>query len=169
MENYIVINGKRIDLTKEQIEALGLKIEKKSDFNKVEKWDTFYSIYHTGTVNITTEDDYLGCRRLYQTGNYCTNKDLMTERAKEEVLSRLLWRFSMENGGKEIDWSDNKQWKYFIYLDKATGKWEITGRTHAKAISEIHFINSEIAQKALDEIVIPFYKGELEVCKIWKQ
>ena len=65
MENYIVINGKRIDLTKEQIEALGLKIEKKSDFNKVEKWDTFYSIYHTGTVNITTEDDYLGCRRLY--------------------------------------------------------------------------------------------------------
>ena len=168
MENYIVINGKRIDLTKEQIEALGLKIEKKSDFNKVEKWDTFYSIYHTGTVNITTEDGYLGCRRLYQTGNYCTNENLMIERAKEEVLSRLLWRFSMENGSNEIDWTDFTQYKYFIYQDKTTGKWHVTGRTYAKAISEIHFINREIAQKALDEIVIPFYKGELEVCKIWE-
>lgn len=169
MENYIVINGKRIDLTKEQIEKLELDVKKKSDFNKVEQWGAFYSICSTGTIKVMTEDNYVGCKLLHYVGNYCTNENLMIERAKEEVLSRLLWRFSMENGGNEIDWTDFTQYKYFIYQDKTTGKWHITGRTYAKAISEIHFINREIAQKALDEIVIPFYKGELEVCKIWEQ
>lgn len=32
MENYIVINGKKAELTKEQLEALGIEIEKKDPF-----------------------------------------------------------------------------------------------------------------------------------------
>ena len=31
-ENYIMLNGKRVDLTEEQLEKLGLKVEKKDCF-----------------------------------------------------------------------------------------------------------------------------------------
>lgn len=169
MENYLVINGKRVDLTEEQIEKLGLKVKKKSYFNRVKKSDTFYSIYETGTITLTREDGYLGCSRLYQTGNYCTNKELITERAKEEVLSRLLWRFSMENGGSEIDWKDNIQKKYFIYKNIVQQEWITIYNSTNPCLGLVYFISQEIAQRAIDEIVKPFYAGELEVCKIWEE
>lgn len=169
MENYIVINGKRIDLTKEQIEKLELDVKKKSDFNKVEQWGTFYSIDSTGIIKIMTEDNYVGCKLLHYAGNYCANENLMIERAKEEVLNRLLWRFSMENGGDGIDWQDKNQAKWHILHDKFNDKWITTYQVMHGVSGAVYFIDVEVAERAIKEIVIPFYNGELEVCKIWEE
>lgn len=75
----------------------------------------------------------------------------------------------MENGGSKIDWSDNEQLKYRIYKDTDIDVWLITRNTHYNTLGAVHFINPEIAQRAIDEIVKPFYAGELEVCKIWEE
>ena len=40
MENYIVINGKRTELTEEQLKELGLIMEKKSPFERVKQGET---------------------------------------------------------------------------------------------------------------------------------
>ena len=167
MENYLVINGKRVDLTDEQLEKLGLKIEKKSPFARVEN-ENYFFIDYTGQVDNFNDNQFID-ERLFKIANYCTNKELITARAKEEVLNRLLWRFSMENGGSEIDWSDNEQLKYRIYKDTDIDVWLITRNTHYNTLGAVHFINPEIAQRAIDEIVKPFYAGELEVCKIWEE
>lgn len=166
MENYIVINGKRIDLGEEQIEKLGLINEDKNPFDRVEH-DSYYFIDSTGKIiNYPDTLDSID-EDLFQAGNYCTDKKLITERAKEEVLNRLLWRFSMENGGDEIDWQDENQRKWYIIHNEHDGEW-FTGYHAVCAVrGSVCFIDVEVAKRAINEIIKPFYAGELEVCKIW--
>lgn len=167
MDNYLVLNGKRIDLTKEQIEQLGLEIEKKSPFARV-KNENYFFIGCGGRIDIFNDNQPID-ERLFKIANYCTDKEIMTARAKEEVLSRLLWRFSMENGGDKIDWNDNIQKKFFIYKYTAHQEWITIYNTTNLCLGMVYFISQQIAQRAIDEIVKPFYAGELEVCKIWEE
>ena len=109
------------------------------------------------------------CDEYFNSANYCTDKDLLTARAKEEVLSRLLWRFSMENGGSEIDWENKEQKKYYFYKNPTYNGWEISYTTVFSDLGLVYFISVEVAARAIDEIVKPFYAGELEVCKIWEE
>ena len=167
MENYLVINGKRVDLTKEQIEKLGLEIKKKSPFDRANIKEFYYSITDIGRVERYPDSATNFNNMKYRIANYCTDKEIMTARAKEEVLSRLLWRFSMENGGDAIDWTDNIQKKFFIYKNIVQQKWITIYNSTNPCLGLVYFISQEIAQRAIDEIVIPFYAGELEVCEIW--
>ena len=169
MKNYLVINGKRVDLTEEQIKQLGLEIKKKSPFDRGREYDEYYYVGSYGEINNEAETRDLVDNALFNVANYCTDKELMTARAKEEVLSRLLWRFSMENGGDAIDWTEVKIQKYFIYNDAYDGVWRISYHNGSPYLGTIYFISQEIAQRAIDEIVKPFYAGELEVCKIWEE
>jgi hypothetical protein len=97
-DNYLMLNGKKIELTEEQIKKLGLK-ENQSIFDKVERGEEYYFIHGNGNIlnrtmgHLPYEDE-----RKYFVANYCADKDVLTKRAKEEVLNRLLWRFSMRNG-----------------------------------------------------------------------
>lgn len=163
--NYLVINGKRVDLTEEQIEKLGLEIKKKSPFDRAEE---FWYIYPSGTLGWYTDLGSKMCDEYFNSANYCTDKALLTARAKEEVLSRLLWRFSMENGGDEIDLENTNQAKYKIYYDSRSRQYSIDFDYTWVRQGAISFISEKVAQRAIDEIVIPFYAGELEVCKIWE-
>lgn len=168
MENYIMLNGKRVDLTQEQIEKLGLQINK-NPFERTSMGENFYFIGSDGYVCWSFETNEFIMRDKYNVGNYCTDKELLKERAKEEVLNRLLWRFSMENGGNKIDWKNPNQSKYFIFQNTMADTWSISSRLYNKKNDSVYFISPEVAQRAIDEIMIPFYKGELEVCKIWER
>lgn len=168
MENYLVINGKRVDLTEEQIKQLGLEIEKKSPFVRA-KGENYFSISNDGKVKKYFDGTHYPAIYNYMVANYCTDKEIMTARAKEEVLSRLLWRFSMENGGSEIDWNDRNQVKYRIIRDHYSNKWFVINNDTDRTLSAIYFTSRKVAEKAIDEIVIPFYAGELEVCEIWEE
>lgn len=44
MENYIVINGRKAELTEEQLKALGIETEKKSPFDRVHNKKTMGTI-----------------------------------------------------------------------------------------------------------------------------
>lgn len=167
MENYLVINGKRVDLTEEQIEQLGLEVKKKSPFARAEG-ENYFSISNDGKVKKYFNGTHYPAIYNYMVANYCTDKEIMTARAKEEVLSRLLWRFSMENGGDKIDWENEKQLKYTFYKTN-NNIWEIAHNEYCFFLGIVFFISQEIAQRAIDEIVKPFYAGELEVCKIWEE
>ena len=169
MENYLVINGKRVDFTEEQIKQLGLEVEKKSPFDRVDTNKTYWYIHPSGRIDLYLEREQRGDKDFFNAANYCTDKALLTERAKEEVLSRLLWRFSMENGGSEIDWENKEQKKYYFYKNPTYNGWEISYTTVFSDLGVVYFISVEVAARAIDEIVKPFYAGELEVCKIWEE
>ena len=167
--NYLVINGKRVDLTEEQIKQLGIENKKKSPFDRVDKYKEYWYINNLGYLDYYTDGRSRTDNGLFNISNYCTDKALLTTRAKEEVLSRLLWRFSMENGGNKIDWKNPNQSKYFIFQNTMADTWSVSSRLYNKKNDSVYFISQEVAQRAIDEIIIPFYKGELEVCKIWER
>ena len=99
-ENYIVINGKRTELTEEQLKQLGIEVPKTSPFKR--EWsEDYYYIDDEGFVRSANETfDNFGADR-FNVANYCTDKAIMEQRALHETLSRLLWRYSMEHDGNE--------------------------------------------------------------------
>lgn len=72
-----------------------------------------------------------------------------------EKLNRLLWRFSMENGGDTKPW-DGHTYHYYIYKpfnsnDPWTG-WRVDG----KDLEVVYFSSEDIVRRAMVEIVNPF-------------
>ena len=153
MENYIVINGKKAELTKEQLEKLGIEIKG----NPFERGigNRYYYINWDGEVTIDVDEAIDNDDKSHDVANYCRDKELMEQRALHETLNRLLWRFSMQNGGDEIDWNDVKKAKWLICFDHINKQFN-TICTYTWHASDVHFISQEVAQRAIDEIIKPF-------------
>jgi len=166
MNNTITIDGVTIELTKEQVEKLKVElgVKKKSPFERVE--GGYYLIGDFGSIETTIDANITNDNFRYNIANYCTDKDLLTKRAKEEVLNRLLWRFSMENDGEKIDWSNEIQTKYSIYYSHKKKLYEIGVNGYCEDLGKPYFYSQRIAQRAIDEIIIPFNEGELPCCEI---
>lgn len=160
MKNYICIGGKKAALTPEQLKLLGIKVKEKSPFERVECHDTFYCIGHCGKVELIHEFNDNINNILYSTANYCTDKSLMEQRALHETLNRLLWRYSMEHKGNEIDWDNTCQSKYSII--SLHHKWDVTAEYEFNHFGVPFFYSEEIAESAIKEIIEPFMKEHPE-------
>ena len=106
-EDYIMLGGKKIPITvsKEKLIELGLIPEEKvNPFERVSPGKDFCYIRETGLIAMTKDTDINYHRDLYKAANYCTDQELILQRSLHEQLSRLLWRFTMENQYDNIDW-----------------------------------------------------------------
>ncbi len=164
-ENYIMLNGKRVDLTEEQLEKLGLKVEKENCFNRANSIKGYNCINALGELSWSLDYGNEIDNKLYQVANYCTDKALMQQRALHETLSRLLWRFSMQNDGDKIKWINSSR-KYFITYDYHAEEFRVDyyqtphGCTLKPATE--YFYSVQIAKRAIEEVVIPFMKEHPE-------
>lgn len=70
------------------------------------------------------------------------------QRALHESLSRLLWRFSESNDGRG---------PYSIGKDHAGGNLHVVGSSYDYL--DATFVSTEVAQRAIDEVVDPFIKA----------
>ena len=161
MDNYIMIDGKKIPLTDEQVKLLkdakapGGK--QKSPFERAGHTQKYYSICDTGNVSYTVDIATLEDNRRFATANYCTDRKLMEQRALHEALSRLLWRFSMENGEGENPWtSDCAHW--YIFYAHNIDEFRITWVEKVHSAGTIYFSSGELSQRAIVEIIKPFIK-----------
>lgn len=148
MENYIVINGKKAELTEEQLRQLGIEVEKETPFKRVPDGKSYYYIEYFGEVESDSDDRVESDDKCYAAANYCTDKDLMQQRAWHETLSRLLWRYSMEHDGDKMCINDH----YTICKTKDNFSVICAGYGYLMP----SFINRQIAQNAIEEIVNPF-------------
>lgn len=155
MENYIVINGRKAELTEEQLKALGFETEKKSPFNRVDKNCIYYTIDSEANVCTVHQICCMYDENRYKVANYCTDKELLQQQAYRETLNRLLWRYSMEHDGNKIDWECDEE-KYNIYYDSALQKCRVADYMSWKTIGVVHFHTREAAENAIEEIVEPF-------------
>lgn len=154
MENYIVINGKKIELTKEQLEKLGFKT-KEDPFERI-AGRPYYSISETGVLYVAEED--IGdayANKLYNIANYCHDIDMLRQRALHEILNRLLWRFSMQNGSDDMDWTNLLQSKWVISFDYKDDCFCVHDMPGIKNFNP-SFKSREDAQRAIKEIIKPF-------------
>lgn len=164
MDNYIYINGEKIQINDSQISALRAALEKsteknieKSCFDRVGCGDWYYYITRDGRIGIDREIGMDIDRQCHNVANYCTDRDLLTDRALSETLSRLLWRYSMEHGGDKIDWTKDTE-KYYIYYDATSGKFDFYFTYSLKEPGTIYFDSKQIAEKAIEEVVEPFMR-----------
>lgn len=158
MENYLMLNGKRIDLTEEQVKTLTAE-EKKNPFKREKQKDYFW-IMPTGEVGKGTDIDTSFDTQCFLAANYCTNKAMMEQRALHETLNRLLWRHSEEHGG-DSEWDgENKHW---VMSRRTNGVIEIEyQQISAKTYGVVYFKDEETAQFAIEEIVKPFMEQHPE-------
>lgn len=156
-ENYIVINGKKADLTPEQLKALGIepKTEKKNPFDTLPLGKEYCFIADGGYIDYATEyGDELDELR-FECANYCTDSDILQQQAYRETLNRLLWRFSMEHDGDKIDWNSGK-YKYCLFFDSDNGEWGVDSCSICCRQGSVYFDTYEIAEQAIKEIIEPF-------------
>lgn len=155
MENYIVINGKKAELTEEQLRALGIEAVKLDPFAMVEDKKPYYFIASRGYVDRAYEHkfDYASEDR-YKCANYCSDENMMLQQLHHETLNRLLWRFSMQNGGDDLG-SD----KYYIAADNFPGQWNVYVHSGVQAIGLVYFKTHDLADQAIYDIIKPFVKA----------
>lgn len=160
MDNYICINGKKAELTEEQLEKLGIKLEMLGSFDRQDNGSIYYFINFIGEIvaNEELNNDY-NCIH-YNIANYCTNKELLEKRVLYETLNRRLWRYSMEHDGDKIDWDRDGE-KYYIFYNTSSKKW-LVGSIYYSWDFAVFFYSSEIAEKAIKEVVIPFVEENPE-------
>ena len=150
MTNYICINGKKAELTKEQMKALGIELPKVNPFERAKKEDGVdaYFINSMGCIQKAWDTHNL----LYEVGNYCTDKSIMEQRALHETLNRLLWRYSMEHDGDKIMENCHGAIKCSNGVCEAF-------TAYGASVGRIKFYKKEIAENAIEEIIKPFMKA----------
>lgn len=164
MENYICINGKKAELTEEQMKALGIELPKASPFERVKLNKRYYGIGDGGTVFLSNEDNFHIDEERYKVGNYCTDKAIMEQRALHETLNRLLWRYSMEHDGDKMKWFPNNNGKHNckIVYNHSGENFIILENDSYEDLGAVYFKTREIAENAIEEIVNPFMSAHPE-------
>ena len=160
MDNYICINGKKVELTEEQLKKLGIKLGTSSSFDRQDNGDRYYFINSIGEIVVNEEHNNDSNCNHYNAANYCTDKELLEKRALYETLNRRLWRYSMEHDGDKIDWNRDEE-KYHIFYNTGSKKWLVSSLCHSWDFT-IFFYSLEIAEKAIKEVVIPFVEENPE-------
>lgn len=161
-QSYLMLNGKRIDLTPEQLATLGIETPKKSPFERQKAGNDYYFITDDGHIYPAIEGETEDDDDLFAVANYCTDESIMEQRALHEILNRRLWRYSMEHDGDKIKWAD-RRFKYSIYMSHFENKACTCGTAIAgQVIGAPYFFTLAAAEAAIEEIVKPFMEEHPE-------
>ena len=122
INNGLIINGKAIELSKEQITAIAeafanpeqdknISLEKDNTNEMAveftyNKNSDFYYISGLCVEKEKSSETVLA-NSFVERGNYCHNEDVMIYRMHRETLARLIWRFAMEHNKTTLVPKDN--------------------------------------------------------------
>ena len=154
-DNYAVINGKKIELTDEQIEALGIET-RKCLFDKVDDGRPYYFINCYGGIEADSRED----DALFDNVNYFNDMYFANQVALHQLLYRKLLKFAYENECEDREWGTKyEHWR--IYYDTDTDKFDIDVNDAFK-YQGVYFSTREGAERAIEEVVKPFMKEHPE-------
>ena len=159
-ENYLVLNGKRVDLTEEQLKALGI-VTKKNPFERVAKAEPYYYIDSFNEVH-SVSDDMDQCDDMsFERSNYFNDETFAKQVALHQLLYRKLLKFTYDNGFEDTaEWNGgNEHWaiRYNSYRNEFRLYYQDGYKAH-----EVYFSSEEGAERAIKAIVRPFMKEHRE-------
>lgn len=160
-DNYAVINGKKIELTKEQIKALNLtfRSELQNPFKRSD--GEYYWVDKTGEVtNYNDCQDSLD-NRLYNNVNYFNDKAFANQVMLHQLLYRKLLKFAHDNGYDDNQIWDGSSDHWCIYYDPDDLKYCVAGFGSHK-FDVVWFSSEDAAERAIKEVVEPFMKAHPE-------
>lgn len=149
-ENYIVINGKKAELTEEQLKQLGIEVGKNKRW-RAERGKNYWRISSENKVVYDMEADVEQDYYCYDTHNYFKTEEEAKEYAEVLEIKRQLMKFADEHNDK-IDWKDINQFGYVIYWNPCLNDIKICKNGFKTAPEIIYFSSVDIAQKAIDTI-----------------
>lgn len=159
-DNYAVINGKRVELTDEQVKALGIK-ERKNPFERVKKHSNYYRITSTNHIDDYVENFDSTDDRLYDVANYFNNEAFANQVALHQLLYRKLLKFAYDNECEDTEWNtENDHW--LIFYDSDEKDFCIDVNDGFKLQGAVYFSNSNDTERAIKEVVEPFMKEHPE-------
>lgn len=152
MENYIVINGKKAELTKEQLEILGITSTSSPFGARTKDRHAFY-INEYGGIG-ATDAKCNTAARMDEIANVFNDCGYASQVAMHQNLYRQLLKFR-----SEIEDEGDKYPLFFITYSADCRIAPIYHPDEAKHFGEVYFNNPENAMRAVKEIVRPFLKA----------
>lgn len=166
-ENYIVINGKKTELTEEQLKALGIEVEKKrnnpfnSEFKKFK--EKYYFTNIVDGVSSTLFDDKFD-ENFIAAANSFNDKDFANQVYLHELLNRKLLKYAYDtNTINRSEWNGNNE--HFAITKNNSGFYDVLVWRLEKMINTVYFCSEEAAQDAINKVIKPFKKEHPEF--IW--
>lgn len=164
MENYIVINGKKAELTEEQLKQLGIEVEEKrnSPFDRVSGSESYYFISAEDNIDITSEA-YIEVDQLYfDNANYFNDTDFANQVMLHQQLYRKLLKYAWDNDAEDLEWDeDGVNPHYYIYFDNTKGHFVVEEHHYCHS-QNIYFSSEKVAKQAIEYIIKPFMKEHPE-------
>ena len=171
MENYIVINGKKAELTEDQLKQLGIEVEKESEekmdtpFNsELKEGDIYFVITTDEGVKTSFYDSITDKHRLNNVNSF-NDKDFAKQVYLHELLNRKLLKYAYDNNAEDCEWNWNGKQHYYIFFDYSESVFTIAHTTICKNQGVINFSKQEIAELAIEDVVKPFIEEHPEF--IW--
>lgn len=155
-ENYIMLGGKKIPLTDEQVKLIQSDVPEKSPFDRAHHGGTYFSVISNFELNENCECSSHLDDKIFNSSNYCTDKNIMRQHALHMKLNNLLWRYSMTHGGDKIELGVFSTQKYYIAYDASYKEFYTDWHNDVKTVGVIYFGSEETAEAAIEEIVKPF-------------
>nr|DAF48967.1 MAG TPA: hypothetical protein [Siphoviridae sp. ctnpt50] len=156
-DNYAVINGKRIKLTDEQVEMLGVE-KRKNPFERVNKDENYYFITSRGAVLNYVYINDMTDRELYHIINYFNDKQFAEQVALHQLLYRKLLKFAYDNECEDNQiWGGNGIEHWTIRYNFEDRSFEPDWSAEYK-YGGVYFSDREGVKRAINEVVIPFMK-----------
>lgn len=156
-DNYLVLNGKRVDLTAEQIKTLGIIEKEKNPFDRAHPAGCYFYINEHGRVESHYDTRLPYEENAYKNVNYFTDKAFAQQVSLQQLLHRKLMKFAYDNNCVDTaDWNLlNFHWT--IRYSASLNKFDAYCISCYKA-SEVYFSSEEDAKRAIEEVVKPFVK-----------
>lgn len=157
-ENYIVINGKKAELTEEQLTALGIEKERENPFKRTSNLcgEYFYTDAF-GSVGVGSEEYSDVWKQLWNVGNYFNDKRFAYQVALHQLLYRKLLKFAYDNGCEDTAEWDGSNLHWVIRYSDNRKEVDSYYQTGSKG-NDVYFSTEEGTERAIKEVVEPFVK-----------
>lgn len=150
-ENYIVINGKKIELTEEQLKQLGIEVKKENPYQSDNAIHAFMN--DDGRIEFEASMYVEPCKTIFQ--SFAT-RELAEQTYSRELLERKLRAYAYDHNSEQIDYKCRKI-KSVILYDHDLERFTIT-RCNGWNFGIASFTSDKIAENAIKEVIEPFMK-----------
>lgn len=159
-KNYIVINGKKAELTEEQLEALGI-VTRKNPFERVTKSEIYCYIDSFDEVHCIADDADQCDDMSFERSNYFNDETFAKQVALHQLLYRKLLKFAYDNECEDTtEWNKTNCHYYISYnIDEGRFYADVTGSFKH---NDVWFCSRKSAKRAIEEVVEPFMKEHPE-------
>lgn len=162
MDNYIVINGKKAELTEEQLKQLGINVEKETPFTRNKPNGDYYFISARGIAEKASDDNDFFDQGFYDSVNYFRDKNLAQQVSLHQLLYRKLLKYAYENDAFADDWTNPNSSKYFITKHTDDDKFCVDWNHTLKHSGVVYFTSEKVTEQAFEDVIKPFMKEHPE-------